>query len=91
MKNYARLANGPAWYPNARVRPLARITIGEWRMRAIYAPRATNAGSAFADHVLLIWTVQGHTYGIGFHNERGLTKTLRLTRTLARGIELVAP
>lgn len=91
LKNYARLANGPAWYPSARVRPLAWITVGGWHMRAVYAPRATNAGSAFADHVLLIWTVQGHTYGIGFHNECGLTETLRLTRTLARGIELVAP
>ena len=91
VKNYTRLANGPAWYPNARARLLARITIGEWRMRAILCATGTNAGSASADHVLLIWTVRGHTYGVGFHNEGGLAETLRLTRVLARDIELVRP
>jgi hypothetical protein len=87
----AKLVNGPAWYRAARVRPLARLTIDDWRMRAVYAPRRTNDGSAFADHVVLIWTVGRHTYGIGFHNYRGIPATLRLNEALARGIELIEP
>jgi hypothetical protein len=90
LRNYAKLVNGPAWYPASRVRPLARLTINGWRMRAVYAPRKTNEGSAFADHVVLIWTVGGHTYGIGFHNVEGLRQTLDLGEALARGIELVS-
>jgi hypothetical protein len=87
----AKLVNGPAWYRAARVRPLARLTINGWRMRAVYVPRRTNDGSAFADHVVLIWTVGRHTYGFGFHNHRGIRATLRLDKALARGIELIAP
>lgn len=91
VRSYAKLVNGPAWYPHARVRPLAWATINGWRMRAVYAPRATNDGSAFQNHVVLIWTVRGHTYGVGFHNIDGIRQTLFLDKKLARGIELVGP
>jgi len=91
LRSYAKLVNGPAWYPAARVRPLAWVTINRWRMRAVYVPPATNDGSAFIGHVVLIWTVGGHTYGIGFHDLRGLAPTLRLDKELARGMRLVAP
>jgi hypothetical protein len=67
VRNAAKVVNGPAWYPGARVRPLRSLTINGWRMRAAYVPVKTNAGSAFMRHVVLIWTVRGHTYGIGFH------------------------
>jgi hypothetical protein len=30
-------------------------------MRAVLVPSSTNAGSAFAEHVVLIWTVGRHT------------------------------
>jgi hypothetical protein len=60
-------------------------------MRAVFVPFGTNAGSAFARHVVLIWTVRGHTYGVGFHKVRGLRATLALDAALARGIRLVAP
>jgi hypothetical protein len=49
------------------------------------------SGSAFARHVVLIWTVSGHTYGVGFHNVHGIRPTLDLDVALARGITLVAP
>jgi hypothetical protein len=91
LRNHAKLVNGPAWYPKARVRPLAWVTINGRRMRAVYAPRATNDGSAFQNHVVLIWTVRGHTYGVGFHNVDGIRQTLRLDKELVRGIELVGP
>ncbi len=90
LRSYAKVVNGPAWYPRARVRPLGWVTVNGWRMRAVYAPGATNAGSAFSDHVVLIWTVGGHTYGVGFHNADGIRRALELDEDLARGIELVA-
>jgi hypothetical protein len=91
LRNDAKVVNGPAWYPSARVRLLQRMTINGWRMQAVYVPFGTNAGSAFARHVVLIWTVGGHTYGVGFHNVHGLRPTLDLDVALARGIRLVAP
>jgi hypothetical protein len=51
----------------------------------------TNAGSAFMRHVVLIWTVRGHTYGIGFHKVHGLQQTLDLDVALARAVRLVPP
>jgi len=60
-------------------------------MLAVYVPVKTNAGSAFMRHVVLIWTVHGHTYGIGFHNVRGLRATLKLDAAFARGVRLVPP
>lgn len=91
LANYAKVVNGPAWYPAARVRLLAWLTINGWRMRAVYAPQDTNDGSAFAHHVVLVWTVGQHTYGIGFHNHQGIPETLRLNEALARSIVLVGP
>lgn len=91
LRNAAKVVNGPAWYPDARVRPLGSLTINGWRMRAVYVPVKTNAGSAFMRHVVLIWTVGGHTYSIGFHNVHGIDATLDLDAALARGVRLVAP
>jgi hypothetical protein len=54
-----------------------------WRMRAVYVPVKTNAGSAFMRHVVLIWTVRGHTYGIGFHKVHGLGATGHVSGTSA--------
>lgn len=89
LANYAKVVNGPAWYPRARVRPMAWVTINGWRMRAVYVPPATNDGSAFMHHVVLIWSVGEHTYGFGFHNLHGIRRTLRLDEELARYVTLV--
>jgi hypothetical protein len=91
LRNYAKVVNGPAWYPRARVRPLAWVTIKGRRMRAVLVPPAWNDGSAFAHHVVLVWTVGAHTYAVGFHDVRGIPETLRQDEELAKGIELVAP
>jgi hypothetical protein len=91
LRSDAKVVNGPAWYPSARVRGLRSLTINGWRMRAVYVPFGTNAGSAFARHVVLIWTARGHTYGVGFHSVHGLRQTLDLDVALARGIRLVTP
>ena len=91
LRNAAKVVNGPAWYPGARVRPLRSLTVNGWQTRAVYVPVKTNAGSAFMRHVVLIWTVDGHTYGVGFHKDKGFRETLELDVALVRGIRLVAP
>lgn len=91
LRSEARVVNGPGWYPGARVRALRSLTINGWRIRAVYVPFAKNDGSAFASHVVLIWMVGGHTYGIGFHNVQGFRRTLDLDVALAQGIRLVSP
>ncbi len=89
LRNDAKVVNGSAWYTKARVTPLGRLTINGWRMRVVFVPPDTNDGSAFAHHVVLIWTVGQHTYGIGFHDVSGIRETLSLDRELAKGISLI--
>jgi hypothetical protein len=91
LGNYAKVVNGLAWYPKARVTRLGRLNINGWRMRVVFVPPDTNDGSAFADHVVLIWTVGQHTYGIGFHDVSGIRQTLGLDKELAKGISLIGP
>jgi hypothetical protein len=91
LRNGAKVVNGPAWYPQERVKPIARITVHGWRVRAVFVSPNTNDGSAFANHVVLIWTVGRHTYAAGFHNVHGIQRTLELDRELVQGITLVAP
>lgn len=91
LRNYARVVNGPAWYAKARVTPLGWLNIGGTRMRAVFVPQDTNAGSAFADHPVLIWTVGNHTYGVGFHDVEGRRHTLALNQELAKHVTLILP
>jgi hypothetical protein len=91
LHNDAKVVNGPAWYPTARVKQLARMTIHGWRVHAVFVPPATNDGSAFAQHVVLIWTVGQHTYAVGFHKVQGVHQTLLLDEELAKNIQLVRP
>lgn len=87
----AKVVNGPAWYRGARVRPLEAMRINGWRTRAVYVPPGTNEGSAFAHHVVLIWTAGGHTYAVGFHDVAGIHETLALDVGFARGIRMIPP
>jgi hypothetical protein len=89
--NSARLVNGPAWYPRARVRILGIVSVRRMPMRAVFVPPDANDGSAFGSHVVLIWTVARHTYGIGFHVLTDIPTTLRLDEELAASVRLVAP
>ena len=87
----AKLVNGPAWYLQARVKLLRTLAISGWHVQAVFVPQATNDGSAFAHHVVLIWTVGSHTYGVGFHDVKGVLRTLALDERLVRSIKLVGP
>ena len=85
------MVNGPAWYPGARERVLGSVRVGRWAMREVFVTAASNDGSAFAGHLVLIWTVGRHTYAVGFHVVSTIRQTLALDLTLARGIRLVGP
>ena len=92
LSSYTHLVNGPSWYgPTAYVRPLGWVVIHGWRMRAVYVPAARNEGSAFMNHVALIWTTAGHTYGVGVGGPQSNAVTLRLAETLARQLVLTRP
>lgn len=52
--------------PAAHVHVLGWMTANGWRVRVVFVPAATNQGSAFANHVVLVWTVGAHTYAAGF-------------------------
>ena len=50
---------------------------------------STPSNSDFQNHVVLIWSEEGHTYGVGFH---GLgPRVIALDRAVARSIMLVEP
>jgi hypothetical protein len=98
VKSDAKLVNGPGSAAGVHVQPLGRVSIKSWRMRAVYVPTSS---AAFGSHVVLIWSVGHHTYGLGFHDAeqftcfctttRGLRKTLRLDEEFARYVRLVGP
>jgi hypothetical protein len=87
----AKVVDGPGWYRSARVQNLGSVRVNGRKMREVFVPPATNDGSAFMSHVVLIWTECGHTYAVGFHNRHGIQRTLRLDIALAQGIVLVGP
>lgn len=90
IANYAKAVDGPGWSRTARVRPIAWVTTGRWRMRAVFVSPQTNE-SAFVHHVVMIWTVGRHTYAAGFHDFAEMSETLRLDQQLAASIKLVRP
>jgi hypothetical protein len=90
LSSDAKLVNGPSWYPQAKVTQLGPVTINGRRMHAVFVPPATNE-SAFMDHVVLIWTTGGHTYGVGFHDVSSIRQTLLKDVELAKSIKLIGP
>jgi hypothetical protein len=91
ISNYARVVNGPAWYPGARVHVLRSLKINGWDVREVSVPASTNDGSAFAHHIVFIWTVDQHTYAVGFHDVRGVEATGLLNQKLVQSIQLIDP
>jgi hypothetical protein len=88
IDSYPKVVNGPAWRPGERVRVLGIVVIHGWRTHEVFVPPALNEGSAFADHVVLIWTVGQHTYAFGFHDISTVKQTLALDVMLGRGMRL---
>lgn len=87
LRTYTRLVYGAGRYPP--LKRLAWVKVGTRRMQAFVVP--PGSGSLFGSHVVLIWTVGQHTYGVGFHNFTGVHRTLLLDLQLMRHITLVRP
>jgi hypothetical protein len=91
VPGYAKAIDGPGWYQGARVTVREPITINGWRAHWVFVPPATNEGSAFAGHVVLVWTTAGHTYAVGFHDLSTRATTRALDLELVRHVRLVSP
>lgn len=79
----ARAIDGPGMFPGSRVRPRGDARVAGKLMRWYFVPPATNQGSAFAGHLVLVWNADGHTYAYGFH----VLETFAIARAL--DLELV--
>jgi hypothetical protein len=91
VRSLARMINGPGWYPGASVVRLGKVRAGGWAMREVYADPATNEGSAFSGHLVLVWSAGRHTYALGFHLNGSRHETRMLNATVARSVSLVPP
>ncbi len=90
VRSAVKVVNGPVWQPGQTIRGIGYRQVGHWRMRVVFVPPNTNDGSAFASHVVLIWTAGQHTYAVGFHDVSTIKQTLALDLKLAEGIRLVS-
>jgi hypothetical protein len=57
-------------------------------MQAVFVSPDSNEG-VFRNHVVLVWSSEGHTYAVGFHDYPGIAKTLVLDEELARHVVLM--
>lgn len=94
-----QLVDGPFWVKQTdRVLLLGLRRINGWQMRMVYVPMqanrygaTTNAGSVFANHVVLIWTSGGHSYAVGVRAANDVARAAELATAFARQIVLVTP
>jgi hypothetical protein len=91
VRSLSKMINGPGWYRGARVVPLGIVHVDGWTMREVFADPATNEGSIFAGHVVLVWTTGGHTYALGFHLSSSRRETEILNEAVAGSVSLVPP
>ena len=91
VRSLSRMINGPGWYPGASEVRLGIVHVGGWTMRALLGGPATNDGSIFSDHLVLVWTTGGNTYALGFHVTGSRQETQTLNETVARSVSLVPP
>ena len=52
-------------------------------------PAKTNNGSAFMDHLAMVWTSAGHTYAYGFHVVATTAEVRALDLEVARHLVMV--
>jgi hypothetical protein len=91
IRDPARAIDGPAMVPGSRVQGRGEVRIGSATMRWYFVPPDLNAGSAFMDHLVLVWNASGHTYAYGFHVVDTLAQARALDLALVRHLELVLP
>lgn len=91
VRSYAQMVNGPAFFRGQRVEVGGWVTVNGWRARWIFVPPATNEGSSFMGHHVLVWTTGGHTYAVGFHETTTRAVARAMDLELVRSIKLVGP
>ena len=89
VRRYAKVVNGPAWYRGNRVEVGPSFAVHGWHVTSVFVPPRYNEGSAFAGHVVLIWTTGRHTYAIGFHDTTTRKVALAMDLELLRHLRLV--
>ena len=92
--NPVRAIDGPgAFLPGTRptVQPRGRVRVAGRLMRWYVVPPATNRGSAFSGHLVLVWNADGHTYAYGFHVFQTLAAARALDLELVRHLVTVRP
>ena len=71
--------------------PLARRTIGSWRVDIYFISPQISLFSEFEHDYVDVWTVAGHTYVVGFQDVYGRKVTEALNQALVEHMELVGP
>lgn len=74
-----------------RVQPRGHIRVAGRLMRWYLVPPATNRGSMFSGHLVLVWNADGHTYAYGFHVLQTFAVARALDLELARHLVAVKP
>ena len=87
----ARAIDGPGMVPGSRVQSRGPFRAGAISGRLYYVPAKTNDGSAFMDHLVMVWTSSGHTYAYGFHVVATAAEARALDVEVARHLVMVAP
>lgn len=66
--NPSLMVNGPIHESQGQLpQSLGSIDVGPWAMEFVYVPYRAGSGSIMQHHLMLLWTVGGHTYAEGFH------------------------
>lgn len=88
----AHAVDGPyQLFPGTRVQALGVARVGRRRMHWYFVPPATNQGSAFQGHLVLVWDANGHSYAYGFHVLDTMSVARALDLELARNLITVYP
>jgi hypothetical protein len=75
----------------AGVKPLGAVNVQGMTMRWYFVPPNLNEGSAFQQHLVLVWTTAGHTYAYGFHVVDTIADARALDLELVRHLVSVKP
>jgi hypothetical protein len=77
--------------PGSHVQSRGSFRAGAISGRLYYVPAKTNDGSAFVDHLAMVWTSSGHTYAYGVHVVATTAEARALDLEVARHLVMVAP
>jgi hypothetical protein len=82
-----RFVHGPAWWPGAKVEVVGRERLRGRSAQWIRVPECS--GATLGGHLLLMWTEDNHTYGVGFHGYDRGARALDLV--VANSLTMLAP